>query len=69
MQVAEPDARKIEVLEQSGDAGALALRVVGVNDFAAIGREREPMRAERVRQGIEPSAPSTCSRWRAPGAR
>ena len=54
MQVAESDTCEIEVLEQAGDAGALALRVVGVDDLAAAGRKRQSMRSKGLRYGIEP---------------
>ena len=54
MQVAESDTREIEILEQGGDAGALALRVVGVDDFATAGGKRQSMRRKGLRYRLEP---------------
>src|SRR5207302_8772354 len=54
VQVAEPDTCDAEVLEQGGDTGALALGIVGVDDFVAAGRKRQPMAGERLRYGVEP---------------
>src|SRR5215813_550390 len=48
-QVAEPNARAAEIGEQGGDAGALALGVVGVSQFAAVRRKGEMIGAERRR--------------------
>ena len=53
MQVAKPDAGGSEVRQQGGDAGALALRVIGVDEFAAVPGEAQPMPGERRRNGIE----------------
>ena len=53
LQVAEPDVGAGEVVEQRGDAGALALGVVGVDQLLAARRQRELVAREVVRDRVE----------------
>ena len=50
-EVLEGDAGRAEVLQQRGDAGALGLRVVGIDQLAAIGR-KVPGRDPAARAGV-----------------
>ena len=66
MEVFETDAGLAEVLEQGGDPGALALRVVGVDQLLAAVRQGEAMRGEldypqslRKRVGLLKNLPET----------
>ncbi len=43
----------IEIVEQVGDAGALALAVIGVDQFLAVRRQRQPVRGERGRDRVD----------------
>src|SRR5262249_59221093 len=49
VEVAEPDVRQVEVVEQRGDAGALALGVVRIHELATVARDRQVMALERGR--------------------
>src|SRR5262245_19678312 len=49
VEVAEADVGQVEVVEQRGDASALALGVVGVDELAAAGRERQIVPRQRGR--------------------
>src|SRR3984893_13782609 len=54
VQVAEPDSRAAEIGEQRRNSAALALAVIGVDQFAAVGRQGQMVSGKRRRNGIEP---------------
>ena len=45
-----------QVAEQRRDAGALALRVVGVDELAAVVGQRQAVRGQRLGNGVELAA-------------
>src|SRR2546421_4612175 len=49
LEVLEADARAVEVLQQGRDAGALALRIVSIDEVHAGRGQRQTMRCEFVR--------------------
>ena len=53
LQILEPDAGLGQVLQQSGDAGALPLGIVGVDQLVPIRHERELVAGELGRKRIE----------------
>src|SRR5712692_7434612 len=53
IEISEADAGFVEILKQCGDAGALALRIVVVDESAAVSRQCQAMGSERIRHGIE----------------
>ena len=53
VEIAEADAGAAEVGEQGRDAGALTLRVVGVDELAAAVGEREAVGRQLGRHGIQ----------------
>ena len=54
LQVAEADVGFAEVAQQSGDPGALGLRVIGEHQVGAVGRQHHRVPCERGRHGIQP---------------
>ena len=54
MQVTEPDAALAEIAEQGRDAGALGLRVIGVDEFGPIGRKRNIVPGKLGRNRFDP---------------
>ena len=53
VQIPKPDAGGLQRVEQRGDAGALALGVVGVGQLLAVGGEGEMVGVERRRDGVD----------------
>ncbi len=53
MQILEPDAGAVEIVEQCGDSGALAFGVVGVGQFLAAAGQVQIVGGERGRDRIE----------------
>src|SRR4029077_16581893 len=53
LQILESDAGVVQVLQQSGDAGPLALAIVSVDELVTVGHERKVMAGKLGRKGIE----------------
>src|SRR6185437_8082226 len=51
--VLETDAGRAELVEQRGDAGALAAGIVGVDQLSSVLAERQMVRGERGWHGVE----------------
>src|SRR5271166_2301134 len=54
VQILEPDPGATDVVEQTGDPGALVLLVIGVNQLAAVVRQCQPVAGERRRDRVDP---------------